>query len=259
MGTTGTCSAVEENMVATVMVGNNPPTCKITAPSDGETIMVNVGATFSCQAHDNNDDPLTYHWDFGDGVTGGVANGVHVWTSLGAFTVALTVSDGIDNAYDQVTVYVQRATGGGPTRPEDEEDAQLPAAKNILLSSVFSFAGFSVAIWMVLAAILLLGLLSDQLGIVTATLFITGFCYVFSDRLLAMFGEAPVIAAPAAGNNILLLPVVNLMGINIMLGVILAGIAIVAYWQKQYGILTMTIVVTGLLFMLSDQLIAAIV
>jgi len=72
---------------------NNNPTLTVaeipTITSAREVI------TFKANGSDLDGDTLTYHWDFGDGVfiTTNTANIQHYWTSGGAYTVTLTVSD----------------------------------------------------------------------------------------------------------------------------------------------------------------------
>ncbi len=50
---------------------------------------------------------VSYLWDFGDGSSAGVINPSHIYTSMGSFTVTLTVSDNIGgNSTDTLTVIV---------------------------------------------------------------------------------------------------------------------------------------------------------
>ena len=68
--------------------------------------------------------PYTYHWEFGDGGTGGsLANITHVYTTNGPFQVELTVSDtpgAIVHAFVNITIQLQAlvqsttATGSAP-------------------------------------------------------------------------------------------------------------------------------------------------
>lgn len=185
--TSGLCSA-DENMTGTATILNVAPTCRITAPYDGQQVLVNIGTAFSCEAHDNNAAPLTYHWDFADGTTADTTSGVHAWTSLGTFTITLKVSDGEENAYDQATVYVARETGGPGVIPDDEEEPPIvppEARRNILLWPIVAFAGYTLPFWLILAGFALASLLGEQLGIFGATVLISGFMFVFSDQLIA--------------------------------------------------------------------------
>lgn len=186
--TSGLCSA-DENMAGTATILNVAPTCSITAPADGQQVLVNMGTAFSCVAHDNNAAPLTYLWDFADGTTADTSSGVHTWTSLGTFTIILKVSDGEENAYDQVTVYVARETGGpGEVIPDEEEEPPLvppEARRNILLWPIVAFAGYTLPFWLLMAGFAFVTLLCDQLGIFTATVLLSGFMFIFSDQLIA--------------------------------------------------------------------------
>jgi hypothetical protein len=49
--------------------------------------------TFSPNAGDNDGDPMTYFWDFGDGVTSYEENPTHKYAEDGDYTVTLTVTD----------------------------------------------------------------------------------------------------------------------------------------------------------------------
>jgi YVTN family beta-propeller protein len=55
---------------------------------------------------DEGPQPLSFVWDFGDGVTSTNANPLHAYTNAGAYRVSLTVSDGADAAIDTVVVHV---------------------------------------------------------------------------------------------------------------------------------------------------------
>ena len=53
--------------------------------------------------------PLTYGWNFGDGITGLEATPKHAYAAAGEFTVTLTVSDGLSAAADTVKVKISAA------------------------------------------------------------------------------------------------------------------------------------------------------
>jgi PKD repeat protein len=98
------------SLVVMVVACNNSattPSGKNTAPvvsSIGAAPLINelhvalMGATnltFSADgAADPDGDPLTYSWDFGDGVTAQGATPTHRYNAAGAFTARVTVSDG---------------------------------------------------------------------------------------------------------------------------------------------------------------------
>ncbi|WP_432993160.1 PA14 domain-containing protein [Dactylosporangium sp. CA-233914] len=50
----------------------------------------------SAGSSDPDGDPLTYHWDFGDGTTSTEANPIKTYSNIGVYTAQLTVSDGHD-------------------------------------------------------------------------------------------------------------------------------------------------------------------
>jgi PKD repeat protein len=62
-------------------------------------------------SHDQNGDPLTFHWDFGDGTVGIGPKVSHVYKRAGAYTVVLRVSDGTHTicgeSRDELTVTVR--------------------------------------------------------------------------------------------------------------------------------------------------------
>ncbi len=73
---------------------NRPPVADIVAtPTSGDgPLTVNFDASGSFD--DNEEDVLSYTWDFGDGTTGTGLNPNHTFTDPGVYTVTLTVDDG---------------------------------------------------------------------------------------------------------------------------------------------------------------------
>jgi PKD repeat protein len=71
---------------------NQPPAATFSAPASavaGSAVLFDArGST------DADGDPLTFSWDFGNGVRGGGARGAHVFDRAGDYTVRLTVNDG---------------------------------------------------------------------------------------------------------------------------------------------------------------------
>lgn len=73
-------------------VPNQLPVAVIDSPAVGtEDIAVSFNGTASS---DNDNDPLTYQWAFGDGTTASGATPVHAYAAGGAYTVTLIVNDG---------------------------------------------------------------------------------------------------------------------------------------------------------------------
>ncbi|MET8252981.1 ThuA domain-containing protein [Micromonospora sp. NPDC005197] len=71
---------------------NGPPVVTATATPATGTVPVTV--SFDGTATDaEGDTPLTYAWDFGDGGTASTLDASHTYTSVGAFTATLTVTD----------------------------------------------------------------------------------------------------------------------------------------------------------------------
>lgn len=66
---------------------------------------------------DPENQPLIYTWDFGDGQTDSGATPQHLYAAAGAYTVTLTVSDGLDPASDTATVTIAAAAAAATTSP----------------------------------------------------------------------------------------------------------------------------------------------
>lgn len=86
-----------------------------------------VGQPLNFDASDSFDPegvPLIFAWAFGDGATSSEAAPSHVYAAAGAYTVTLSVSDGIDQSSDTLTVTISDApaaatTDDTPTTPAD--------------------------------------------------------------------------------------------------------------------------------------------
>jgi PKD repeat protein len=81
---------------ATVTIANRPPVANAGGPYAGtRTQAVPLDGSAST---DPDGDALTYAWDFGDGAIGTGATPGHLYTTLGTFTVTLTVNDGFTSS-----------------------------------------------------------------------------------------------------------------------------------------------------------------
>ncbi len=76
--------------VCTLDEPNRNPTAAFTANASG-TLGVAVNASTST---DRDGDPLTFGWDFGDGVTATGVTASHTYPAAGTYTITLTVDDG---------------------------------------------------------------------------------------------------------------------------------------------------------------------
>jgi ELWxxDGT repeat protein len=77
---------------AAVTISNRPPVANAGGPYAGSRVQaVQLNGSASS---DPDGDGLSYAWNFGDGTTGTGASPTHLYTTLGTFTVSLTVHDG---------------------------------------------------------------------------------------------------------------------------------------------------------------------
>ncbi|GIW34047.1 PKD domain-containing protein [Meiothermus sp.] len=71
---------------------NKPPVASFTA---NPTVQAGIPLAFDGSASSDPDgEPLSFSWEFGDGVRGGAAKIAHIFTEAGTFKVRLTVGDG---------------------------------------------------------------------------------------------------------------------------------------------------------------------
>jgi PKD repeat protein len=94
--------------------GGSPPNPSFTfspaAPAVGELIFFNALASTAGQGHTI----ASYRWNFGDGTSGSGSNVSHAFTTAGAYTVQLTVTD---DAGVSVTSAGTTVTAGAPPTP----------------------------------------------------------------------------------------------------------------------------------------------
>ena len=98
-------------------VPNTPPVADADGPYAGTE---DVAITFDGSgSYDQDGDPLTYAWDFGDGSTGTGVNPSHAYTAGGTYTVTLVVNDGkVDSETSTTTADITEndppVAGAGP-------------------------------------------------------------------------------------------------------------------------------------------------
>ncbi|HEY6888692.1 MAG TPA: PKD domain-containing protein, partial [Solirubrobacter sp.] len=118
VGTYNFYCSIHSYMVGSVVVvapNNNAPTVTVTRNPSGDVVR-NTSVAFTAVGADADGDPLTYEWDFGDGITSGSQNPNHVFDTPGTYTVNLTVRDGKGGiATKTLSVNVISATNSAPT------------------------------------------------------------------------------------------------------------------------------------------------
>ena len=90
-GNSGTASCSALITISEPPPANQAPVCSAITPTAGQ---VGSPVNFSATASDPDGDPLTYSWDFGDGLVSSASNPAHTFTTAGTFNVNLSVSDG---------------------------------------------------------------------------------------------------------------------------------------------------------------------
>jgi PKD repeat protein len=109
-----------KSFLVTVISVNVTPLADANGPYSG---VAGVNITFDGSgSSDPNGNPLTYTWDFGDGMTGSGVNPTHAYAVGGTYAVALTVSDGSLTDEDTTTATIAQffsthvfVTGGNKT------------------------------------------------------------------------------------------------------------------------------------------------
>ncbi len=123
-----TYTAAHTSLVALRVTDNATPTAQTNTAAASATITFNLvpianpngpynltsltGTLDGSGSSDGDTDPLTYAWNFGDGMTGTGISPSHTWPVDGTYTVTLTVNDGFDDSLP-VTTTVSIITGAG--------------------------------------------------------------------------------------------------------------------------------------------------
>ncbi len=89
--------------------GNQPPviTAFTATPTSGAAPL---SVQFSANAVDNENDPLTYTWNFGDGTQATGKNTTHVYSATGSYSVSLVVTDPTHNTSSNVPLVINVGT-----------------------------------------------------------------------------------------------------------------------------------------------------
>ena len=91
---------------------SSPPVALFSASTVNGPAPLSVSFDASA-SFDADNDPLSYSWDFGDGMTGSGVTINHVFTSSAEITVTLTVNDGLQSDQTTTTIAVNNSNPGG--------------------------------------------------------------------------------------------------------------------------------------------------
>jgi len=115
---------------------NSPPNGIIVSPTSNVSILEGESVNFEGSASDPDGDEMTYHWDFGDGMSStSLTPGEHTYDDSGTYTVTFTVTDSrgaVDPTPDTRTITVE---GGGG------ELATFTRVQNQVFSASCAFSG----------------------------------------------------------------------------------------------------------------------
>jgi PKD repeat protein len=132
-----------DTATATIIEVNNQPVADPNGPYSGTVdnpISFDGTASYDPDNQDGtpeNDQPLTYNWDFGDGTTGVGAQPTHTYDAEGTYQVTLTVYDGVEYS-DPTTTTVDITT-----QPVE----QKMIVQSIVLSTGRRTAGRNEFVW----------------------------------------------------------------------------------------------------------------
>ncbi len=115
---------------------NAPPNGLIVSPASDVSIQEGESVSFDGSASDPDGDEMTYHWDYGDGMSStSLSPGDHTYDNSGTYTVTFTVTDSrgaVDPTPDTRTITVE---GGGG------EIATFTRVQNQVFNASCAFSG----------------------------------------------------------------------------------------------------------------------
>ena len=94
----------------TVNNTNCAPVAYISSPANGSTLEIGSSTAFITNSTDDDNDNLTYSWNFGDGGSNTSGNATHTYLSVNNFTVVLTVNDSNLTDNHSINVVVEDTT-----------------------------------------------------------------------------------------------------------------------------------------------------
>lgn len=108
----GSMGAYTVQLTLPAAVGNTPPIASATANPITGTAPLAVSFS-SAGSSDPEGGALTYYWTFGDGAVSSEPNPLHTYSSAGAYTATLKVTDN-QGAWDDTTVTITVSSGNNP-------------------------------------------------------------------------------------------------------------------------------------------------
>ena len=113
----GTTTHIRNKTKLKDITENRPPAIDVVANgSRGKPVRVDVNETITFNATETIDiegDNISYYWDFDDGTNATGIVVTHSYNQSGNYWVVLTVSDGTDEAIEQIEIHVQVKQSGG--------------------------------------------------------------------------------------------------------------------------------------------------
>lgn len=117
---------ITDSQQIAILVGNPPPVADFmvsnTSPLPGKEVLFNAAGSY-----DSDGQIADYHWDFGDGATGGGVTSQHTYTNGGYYVITLTLTDdegstastrhGINVLPGQSKCADETTCGGGDPKP----------------------------------------------------------------------------------------------------------------------------------------------